>query len=142
MNKPAKVNARMRAPIGPRIARIEDAARALDSALDRALPLKALFLRALGRASESALPAHRVPDQCAASPSIGGADRALPSELAELASRICLWRVAESGQPVQYVVAGPDHDLRELYPGAVPLFTPTHRYYVRSLPGPDADERP
>lgn len=62
----------------------------------------------------------------------------VPEHLSELASRICLWRVEEPGQPTRYVVAGPDHDLRGLHPGAVPLFDRLHCEYVRAVPDPNA----
>src|SRR5690242_7161902 len=59
------VNARMRAPLGPSIARIEDSPRTLPRALPEQPSLKALAERVLARASRRALPAHTLQDQCA-----------------------------------------------------------------------------
>lgn len=66
-----------------------------------------------------------------------------PSEhLAALATRVCLWRVEESGLPARFVIAGPDHDLRETYPGAVPLFTDAHRDYVKAVANLGRERQP
>lgn len=40
-----------------------------------------------------------------------------------LARNCCLWKLADGG----LVAAGPTHDIRTLYPGAVPLFDDAHR---------------
>lgn len=55
----------------------------------------------------------------------------LPSNLSDLAARVCLWRVP--GKPSRFIVAGPDHDLRISEPGAVPLFDDAHRERVRRI---------
>lgn len=147
MNDPSKANARMRAPTGPRVARIEGMQSAFNAASDRALPLKALFMRALSRASVHALPAHSSPDQCATSLPLRKDEcalkpeaDALPAALADLASRVCLWRIETPGGQSRYVVAGPDHDLRVSEPSAVPLFGENHRDMVRRLPDVDVKD--
>lgn len=60
-------------------------------------------------------------------------DARLPANLADVAARVCLWRIP--GEPARFVVAGPDHDLREQYLDAVPMFDEAHRDRVRRLPG-------
>ena len=55
----------------------------------------------------------------------------LPSNLSDLAARVCLWRVP--GKPARFIVAGPDHDLSISEPGAVPLFDDAHRERVRQF---------
>lgn len=55
----------------------------------------------------------------------------LPSDLTELAARVCLWRIP--GEPSRFIMAGPDHDLREQHPDAVPLFDEAHRERVRRI---------
>lgn len=144
MNDPSKANARMPALTGPRVARIEGMQSAFNAASDRALPLKALFMRVLSRASVRALPVHSSPDQCATSLPLRKDECALKPEaevlspaIAELASRVCLWRIEKQGGPARYVVAGPDHDLRLTEPDAVPLFSEAHRDLVRRLPDVD-----
>lgn len=63
-----EVNARMRAPLAPRIARIEPEPSAAPSALPRALSIKALCQQVSDRAAPRALAAHSQPVQCAVSP--------------------------------------------------------------------------
>lgn len=139
MNDLGETNARMRAPKGPSIARIEVAPRAVDRASERALPLKALFQRVLDRAANRALPAHRPLNQGPPASYAVGEERTatgpVPSNLAAVASRVGLWRVP--GDPVQHMVTSPDQDLRERHPEAVPLFDVAHRLRDRGMSGQD-----
>lgn len=52
-------------------------------------------------------------------------DGHVPKSLSGLAKWVCLWRLP--GTPAIYMVTGPDHDLREQHPSAIPLFDEAHR---------------
>lgn len=145
MNDLPADHVRVCAPLGSHMPHMDDSQRTSARTSERTTSLKALFLRTLDRTSERTLPAQVGSNTCAGS---AHGDRDLrasdsvPEHLAELASRVCLWRVEKPGNPARYAVAGPDHDLREVYPGAVPLFTRSHRDYVRLLPAPDEGHGP
>lgn len=53
----------------------------------------------------------------------------VPKSVSALAKWVCLWRLP--GDPVVYMVTGPDHDLREQHPTAIPLFDESHRDRLR-----------
>lgn len=60
-------------------------------------------------------------------------------EFEALAGRVCLWRIPSPDGTGRYMVAGPDHDLRDQYADAVALFDETHRDQVRDGRTSDAD---
>lgn len=42
----------------------------------------------------------------------------VPAQIAELLKNNCIWHVTEPGVADRYVAAGPDHDIRPVYPRA------------------------
>lgn len=60
----------------------------------------------------------------------------IPASLAIVAASACLW--LRPGDRPRYMVTGPDHDLREQYADAVPLFDDAHRKRVRRNEPPTA----
>ena len=55
-----------------------------------------------------------------------------PAEFERIRPYGCFWQTAKGA----LVMAGPDHDLKALYPGAKPLFDSAHRDRVRALSKP------